>query len=680
FEQLGAISLDQSDSLEYDNIYLVDAKGIAYDKIGNSIMLGNESFLHDVIVDGKPSMSSAIVINGKDSIVFAVPIDGITLDGIEICALAASYDLSTFDQVLSMTAFGGEAYSHIIKRDGSIVIRSSSKNAVQSGYNILNSIEQAEANKDSDFEALKEDIAAGRSGMGTYTLDGVRKYMAYTPLASQEWSLLTFVPVSVVSAKSELLLHITLLLCGFITLAFSTLVVILAVSFYKHKRSLEQIAYVDTLTGGNTIQKFYEDAENLLKKNVDKISYCIIYINIEKFKLLNEQFGKKICDELLRAINYGITAHLTADECIGRLFADNFCLLVQYESEAALIERFRLWKNECIQYIADRDFMWIPHTAEFGIFIIDNPDILLPHMIDRAKLALSAAPCKFSNKMRYAIYNEKVRHTMLREKQLEDKMENALEKREFEVYLQPKYHTQTECIGGAEALVRWNDPQEGIIYPDEFIPIFEKNGFVAQIDLFVFDSVCQTLQSWLQKGLPLLKISVNCSRIHLKTPNFLEEYRRIATAYNIPLNMLEIELTESAVFEDVETLSDVIREIHSIGFGCSMDDFGSGYSSLNQIREIPVDTLKLDKVFFRTGTANFERTVSVVGSIISMAKALNMCTVAEGVEYRQQVDMLKKLGCDYIQGFYFAKPMPIIDFEKLAFGPLIDETDSKEDM
>ncbi|MEG2189322.1 MAG: EAL domain-containing protein, partial [Christensenella sp.] len=190
----------------------------------------------------------------------------------------------------------------------------------------------------------------------------------------------------------------------------------------------------------------------------------------------------------------------------------------------------------------------------------------------------------------------------------------------------------------------------------------------------------QTLQSWLQKGLSLMKISVNCSRIHLKTPNFLEEYRRIATAYNIPLNMLEIELTESAVFEDVETLSDVIREIHSIGFGCSMDDFGSGYSSLNQIREIPVDTLKLDRVFFHTGATSFERTVSVVGSIISMAKALNMCTVAEGVEYRQQVDMLKKLGCDYIQGFYFAKPMPIIDFEKLAFGPLIDETDSKEDM
>ncbi|MEG2687408.1 MAG: diguanylate cyclase, partial [Christensenellaceae bacterium] len=406
------------------------AKGIAYDKIGNSIMLGNESFLHDVIVDGKPSMSSAIVINGKDSIVFAVPIDGITLDGIEICALAASYDLSTFDQVLSMTAFGGEAYSHIIKRDGSIVIRSSSKNAAQSGYNILNLIAQTEMSKDSDFEALKEDIAEGRSGMGTYTLDGVRKYMAYTPLDSHEWSLLTFIPVSVVSAKSEFLLNITLLLCGFIILTFGALLVVLAMSFYKHKHSLEQIAYVDPLTGGNTIQKFYEDAGNRLKKYSGKAPYCIVYINIEKFKLLNDQFGKKACDELLRAINHGITTHLTSDECVGRLFADNFCVLVQYEGETALVERFNLFKNECVQYLTDRGFIWIPHTVELGIFVIDNSDISLSDMIDRAKLSLLESDCKLQNKMRYAIYNEKVRHTMLREKQLEDKMESALEKHE----------------------------------------------------------------------------------------------------------------------------------------------------------------------------------------------------------------------------------------------------------
>ncbi|MEG0092224.1 MAG: EAL domain-containing protein, partial [Oscillospiraceae bacterium] len=231
-----------------------------------------------------------------------------------------------------------------------------------------------------------------------------------------------------------------------------------------------------------------------------------------------------------------------------------------------------------------------------------------------------------------------------------------------------KYNTQTECIDGAEALVRWNDSEDGMIYPDEFIPLFEKNGFVAKIDLFVFEEVCRLLESWGQRGLPHVKISVNCSRIHLKLPDFLDEYRCIAAKYVLPLNMLEIELTESAVFEDVKSLSSVIREIHSMGFGCSMDDFGSGYSSLNQISEIPVDTLKIDKIFFRSGKSDFERTESVVGSIISMAKALHMCTVAEGVEKRSHVDMLKTMKCDYVQGYYFAKPMPIAEFEKLTFG------------
>ncbi|MEG1268771.1 MAG: EAL domain-containing protein [Oscillospiraceae bacterium] len=672
FEQLKFVYIDQQEYWKYDNLYLVDKKGIAYDSSGHSIIFGGEIFLRDVIVGKKPSMSSTVVIDGNDSVIFAVPIEGLTMDGIEMCAVAASYDLSTFEQILSMTAFGGEAYAHIIQRDGSVVIRSSSKNAEKSGYNILNSIAQAATSNDSDFETLKADIASGRSGMGIYTLDGVRKYMAYAPIASREWTLLTFVPVSVVSAKSEHLLHITLLLCGVITLAFGSLLVFLAALFYKHKHLLERIAFVDPITGGNTVQKFYEDAKRQLEKPAGKVPYCVIYMNIEKFKLLNEQFGKKSCDEFLCAINYGITAHLTDDECIGRQFADNFCLLVRYEGETELVERFNLWKDESIKYISEQGSVWIPHTAEFGVFVVDDVNIPLAHMIDRAKLSLSEKTCTLNNKMRYAIYDENVRHILLREKQLEDKMDDALERHKFEVYLQPKYNTQTECIDGAEALVRWNDSEDGMIYPDEFIPLFEKNGFVAKIDLFVFEEVCRLLESWGQRGLPHVKISVNCSRIHLKQPDFLDEYRCIAAKYVLPLNMLEIELTESAVFEDVKSLSSVIREIHSMGFGCSMDDFGSGYSSLNQISEIPVDTLKIDKIFFRSGKSDFERTESVVGSIISMAKALHMCTVAEGVEERAQVDMLKILKCDYIQGFYFAKPMPIADFEKLAFGSLAE--------
>ncbi|MEG2315333.1 MAG: bifunctional diguanylate cyclase/phosphodiesterase, partial [Clostridia bacterium] len=471
-------------------------------------------------------------------------------------------------------------------------------------------------------------------------------------------------PVAVVSAKSELLLHITLLLCGFIVLAFGTLTIALATSFYKHKHSLESLAFVDPITGGNTIQKFYEDAWPLLQKAADKV-YALIYMNIEKFKVLNEQFGKKACDELLRGIHEGISTDLADDECMGRLSADNFCILVRFENEDALIARFAKWRSNTMAYIESIGSLWLPQNAEFGVFVIDDAALPLAHMIDRAKLSLTEATSTLRDKMRYAIFNEKVRHALLREKQLEDAMEDALAAREFTVYLQPKYDTQTERIGGAEALVRWKSPTEGMIYPDEFIPLFEKNSFVVQIDLFVFEEICRLLERWVQDGLPLIKVSVNCSRAQLRIPNFLESYRQIMQKYVFPANMLEIELTETVVFEDVAALSAVIREIHALGLGCSMDDFGSGYSSLNLIRHIPVDTLKLDKVFFRTTPEDAERTESVVGSIITMAKALHMSTVAEGVEQRAQVDMLKRLGCDSIQGYYFARPMPISAFDQL---------------
>ncbi|MEG0321187.1 MAG: EAL domain-containing protein, partial [Oscillospiraceae bacterium] len=289
-------------------------------------------------------------------------------------------------------------------------------------------------------------------------------------------------------------------------------------------------------------------------------------------------------------------------------------------------------------------------------------------MIDRAKLALRESGGNVSTQVQYHLYDERVRRRLLREKKLEDMMGPALENHEFEVYLQPKYRTDFETIGGAEALVRWNSATEGMIYPDEFISIFEKNGSITRIDLWVFEQVCKTLRGWLDAGRQPMRISVNCSRVHLKMPDFLDKYRIIAERYAVPPELLEIELTENVVFEDVVHLTKIIEDIHKLGFSCSMDDFGSGYSSLNLIQDIPVDVLKLDKIFFRRGTRNLARTESVVGSIVSMARALSMETVAEGVEERRQVDMLKKLGCDYIQGYYFARPMPIHDFETLAFG------------
>ncbi|MEG1274795.1 MAG: EAL domain-containing protein [Ruthenibacterium sp.] len=666
-EEMQSMIGDQKSRWSFQNIYLVDATGLAYDAYGNTVKFGSQDYLQDVIVDGKQSMSSAMVVNGREYVMFAVPVQNMTVDGIEMHALLASYDLATFDRVLSMSAFDGKAYAHIIRRDGTVVVRSSSENAEDVGYNILNSLSGVKMDAGNDLAQIKENIAQGRSGIFSFSQRGVRSYMTYTSLDAQGWCLLTVVPASVVNAKSEILIRMTLLLCGFVTLAFAALTVFLTTSFYRHKRKLEQIAYVDPVTGGNTIQKFYEQVQRFLRQTENK-QPALVYINIEKFKFFNEQFGTHICDEMLRAFYNGIAQDLAANETVGRLFADNFCVWLEASDESAMLLRFHHWYDAARQNMNGKNVVWPMPVIECGIYAVVDSTIPLTLMVDRAKLSLKGIRRELHGKLHYAVYDDETRKALLRERQLEDLMEQALENGEFTVYLQPKYCTQSEKIGGAEALVRWRSASEGMLYPDEFIPLFEKNGFIIQLDLYVFEQVCCAIRSWIDAGVEPVKVSVNCSRLHLRNSDFLRRYKEICEEYNISPHYLEIELTESVVFEDVEYLTQIIRDIHAAGFGCSMDDFGSGYSSLNLIQDIPVDTIKLDKLFFRQGLRDSHRTESVVSSILSMSKSLALETVAEGVEERAQVDMLKRLGCNYIQGFYFARPMPIGEFETLAFG------------
>ncbi|MEG0838446.1 MAG: EAL domain-containing protein [Hydrogenoanaerobacterium sp.] len=677
FDELSAVVRDQRKYWNFERILVVDENGVAYDSHGHNVRLTEAEYLNEAIVDRKRSMSTSQVLDGKECVVFAIPLDGLVIDGTKMSALVASFDLTTFDKILSMTAFEGKGYGYIIRRDGTVVIRSSSPSAPNTGYNILSSFTDVPFAGKVGLEKVLTDISKGKAGQAELTFSGVPLYMSYTPLKTQEWYLLTFVPVAVANAKSKLFFNVTLLLCTFITLAFCALLSVIMVTSYRHNRKLQQIAYVDPVTGGNTIQCFYVKAGGLLEEFGFK-HYALIYTNISKFKMLNEQLGRTACDDILLAALRSIEKDLAKDECIGRIFADNFCVLLSYEDEDNLAKRMMTWNDNYNLALHEEGGVWLPINVEFGVYVIDDPTLPMQDMIDRAKLALRETPHELGKQLHYTIYDEQVRCRLLREKQLEDMMANALEQREFEVYLQPKYCTDDENVGGAEALVRWNSPVCGMIFPDEFIALFEKNGFIIKLDLWVFEQVCKTISGWLKAGKTPVRVSVNCSRIHLKTLDFLKQYSNILNKYNIPPAFLEIELTENVLFEDIVQLTKTIDDIHELGLSCSMDDFGSGYSSLNLIQDIAVDVLKLDGIFFRSEKADISRTESVVGTIINMAHALSMKTVAEGVEARYHVDMLKRLGCDYIQGYYFARPMPIVDFEKLTFGEAIEPLKDSE--
>ncbi len=241
--------------------------------------------------------------------------------------------------------------------------------------------------------------------------------------------------------------------------------------------------------------------------------------------------------------------------------------------------------------------------------------------------------------------------------------EKALENEEFLVYYQPKYDPKTDKLNGAEALIRWNSPEYGFKGPGAFIPIFEKNGFIKKIDHYMLTHVARDQKKWFDAGLSCVPVSVNISRAHFIEPDLAEQIRDAVDKEGTPRELIEIELTESAFFDDKNALINIINKLKEYGFAVSMDDFGSGYSSLNSLKDMPLDVLKLDAEFFR-GNSDGNRGEIVVSEAISLAKKLNMRTVAEGVEAKDQVEFLAAQGCDMIQGYYYAKPMPGNEYEQ----------------
>lgn len=245
---------------------------------------------------------------------------------------------------------------------------------------------------------------------------------------------------------------------------------------------------------------------------------------------------------------------------------------------------------------------------------------------------------------------------------MESEVEKSIQNNEFVIYLQPKFDTLTEEVVGAEALTR-KKKNGKIVMPSEFIPIYEKTGEITKLDMYVLEEICKLQKKWNEKGLKLLPISINESRLHLKNVRHTEELKEIVEKYQINPNLIELEMTETTVVEDIKVAKDAERAVHQLGFRVSMDDFGTGYSAFNILKDIEIDILKIDKLFFENLEENIRAQI-IIEAIVKMCKKLNIKTVAEGIETKKQVEFLRKVGCDILQGYYFSKPIEIEEFEK----------------
>ena len=423
------------------------------------------------------------------------------------------------------------------------------------------------------------------------------------------------------------------------------------------KIKLQRIAYTDNLTGANTIDKFVIDANKILCKNT-QVKYALLYIDIDKFKYINDLFGYEVGNEILRNLTKIIKS---------RISADNFIIIMKYIEEEDITKRLKTIFEELDLFNNNQEEKY-KLVLSCGIYFILPEDRDINSIIDRANIPHKMA--KGGHKSSYAFYDNKIHDQEIKEKEMENTMFSSLENKEFIIYLQPKIELNTGEIQGSEALVRWKRPDKGLIPPNEFIPFFERNGFVINLDLYVLEEVCIYLRKWIDAGINPVTVSVNVSRIHLYCNNFIETYKNIIDKYNIPAKYIELELTESIIFDNFDILIDIMNNLKKIGFLISMDDFGSGYSSLNMLKEIPMDILKLDQKFIME-TYNSKRSKIIVTKVIEMAKELGMKVISEGVETEEQFKLLKEVKCDMAQGYLFGKPMPIEEFEHLIVSNLV---------
>ncbi len=410
----------------------------------------------------------------------------------------------------------------------------------------------------------------------------------------------------------------------------------------------------DDLTGIYNRRTFLKKVEEEVRNHPANTFYLFMG-DIDNFKFINERFGRQKGDELLQYTAEKLSNLAVKVDLCGRLLNDNFAILIRNERE--ITEKIK----PLIENLYENYPLGIRITCTTGGYLIDDQDIIADDILDKASLARDSIKGKYGEY--FAVYNDSMIKKIQQEKEITNHMEEALANREFQVYYQPQFNHATRQIVGVEALARWISPQKGMIMPGVFIPVFEKNGFITKLDEFVWNRAAMDMRNWMERGYNPVPVSVNVSREDTNDPKLCDKLLDIVRRNNIPIELFRLEITESLFVEDAQRLIEVVDKLHSLGFLIEMDDFGSGYSSLNILKDVSVDVLKLDLRFFY-GDKNLDRGGAIVNAVMRMSRWLRMPVIAEGVETKEQADFLLSLNCHVIQGYLYGKPMPHEEFEK----------------
>ena len=587
------------------------------------------------------------VIGKKDINVFASPIYH---DGKITNVLFASMETETLSEKLLNETFNDQGFSDVANEEGKIVISSHSKNRKQS----IDSITKLNFVDNFDVSQMKNE----KTGVEEFiTPDKEHRYLAFHRLDINNWYILSIVPSNVVSTQINYFLKMAIVTWLLLAVLFIAIIIYIYISRNKADKKMEELVFYDELTGHYNYNRFRLKVQALLDQGVGN-EYTLIEADVRDFKLFNEIYGYQGGDKLLCIIMNACEEQCTKEEACSRISGDRYILLLHTKTEEEIIKRIN-HIIEAIKYASKGMFSMFNLEYKIGIYMIEESDKDIGKCHDRcayAKKRIKDTPETFS------FFSHEMYEMQLDEKRMESLMESALEASEFKIYLQPKVTLKDKKIHAAEALVRWNSPVYGLIPPYRFIPLFERNGFLEKLDMYMIEEVCRVLENWQKQEKMPIRISVNLSRMYIFKPGFANKIVELVNRHHIEHSMIEFEITENVIYDHSEELRSIIKELQHHGFLIAMDDFGSGYSSLNMLKDIPIDEMKVDQVFFRAEKENKERSFEIIKGVLSMAKSLHIHTVAEGVETEKEVAFLKEAGCDEIQGYYYAKPLCMKDF------------------
>ena len=641
---------------DFMNISFVNLDGVGFRQNMTLSDVTDREYYHKIVKDKVENYVSSPIrshMNDEPVIIIASAIknDDGSLRGF----YSASIRLSTLNKNVESYLFNKAEWIFILGEHGKFICHPD-ENMILKTYNPNTT--------NSRLHTSEEITKIGKGHYKTISTRGTPVTIFLQKIPPTNWTLGLSVPDTFFYSfhQKEVKYRIIIILLGIATMMILTFLEFYVIHLLHRHQHIGTI--YDSLTMLWTRKHFEIEAAKLLKHNPSS-KFMFLECDIRRFRYTYQNYGEDASDSMIFYFSRRLNKiAMKYNAIIGRGFADHFYILLKIPSVRKAMSIFKSEVSELNLKTKDYD---IPFMSKYGI------SFLMPENKDRAdtiqqligQASFAKTTIQENLLTQYAIYNSKLLNKIREERFIEGHMEEALKNGEFYVMYQPKISLLNDKIVGAEALVRWHSPKLGMMMPDTFIPLFEKNGFITKLDFFVYEEVFKFLENQLASGNHVVPISVNMSRNHSKPDKFMHDFLSVFKRYSIPTNMVQVEIIERSVMDD-ETLKDITEKLHKAGFTVAMDDFGSGESSLNMLTKIPIDVLKFDRSFLSSSTkSNGEMdkaSADFIEILIEMSKVLHKSTIFEGVETQAQRDFLRSVNCDEAQGFFYSKPLTPQDF------------------